>query len=215
MGFRAQMRELLKQEPVVLARVTEKTLPKFDATLTALAQESYEEGMLPVTGDPGESNSAWLSGVTALWVAGDRAADFANPQEADGFASIYEPEHQNVINEWLTAKNMHQYDSGALMEYTSFTKDQPEHAAKALSADKQALAKVFMDDEFRNVRAVTVWVTHDMRNKLDPADVSQIKALGGWPLGSTRYDAGEQVDSTCFLVTRRAFMDALAGKPRP
>ena len=36
MGFRAQMRELLSQEPVSLVPVTERNIPRFEASLTAL-----------------------------------------------------------------------------------------------------------------------------------------------------------------------------------
>lgn len=83
-----------------------------------------------------------------------------------------------------------------------------------LSANKQALAKVFMDDAFKDVRAVTTWVTHTSENKLDPKEFAEMKQLGGWSLGSLKYNASENVDSTCFLITRRQFMDALTGTKR-
>ena len=42
---------------------------------------------------------------------------------------------------------------------------------------KQALAKVFMDDAFKDVRAVTTWITHPPENKLDPKDIADMKKL--------------------------------------
>lgn len=212
MGFRAQMRELLKQEPMVLARVTERTLPKFEATLTQLSEAA---GMLPVSDNPQETNAEWAAGTRGLWVFGQRESDFSNPEQAAGFVNVYMPEHSNEINDWLVKRKMRAYDHGALIELSSFVKDVPGAGDMELSADKQALAKVFMDDEYKDVRAVTTWITHTPDNKLDVKEVGEMKKLGGWPLGTLKYNASEPVDSTCFLITRNSFMEALSGKKRP
>ncbi len=214
MGFRAQMRELLAKEPVSLVPVTERNLPRFDSTLTDLAKRSQSEGMLPVTGNTAETNQEWARGVKALWLVGQKEADFSKAENVAGFVNVYTPEHQSSINEWLTKRGMRAYDPGALLELASFVKDQQGAASMELSADKQALAKVFMDDNFKDVRAATVWVTHTPENKLDQAELTDMKKLGGFAIGSLKYDASENVDSTCFLITRRAFLDAFTGQKR-
>ncbi len=211
MGFRAQIREILKQESVVLARVTERTLPKFDATLTQL---STAAGMLPVSNNPQETNAEWMNGTRGLWVFGQRESDFSNPEQAAGFVNIYAPEHVSEINDWLVKHNMRAYEPGSVVELASFVKDQPGASDIELSADKQALAKIFMDEEYKDMRAVTTWITHTPDNKLDAKEVAEMKKLGGWPLGTLKYNAGEPVDSTCFLITRKGFMDALSGVKR-
>lgn len=214
MGFRAQMRELLSTEPVSLVPVTERNLPRFEAALTELGQLSQSEGgMLPLTGNSQETNAEWLSGTKGLWLVGDKEADFSQAENVAGFVNVYAPEHNGSINDWLLKRGMRAYDSGAVVELSSFVKSDSSEGVE-LSAHKQALAKVFMDDSFKDVRAVTTWVTHTPDNKLDPTEVADMKKLGGWPLGSLKYAAGEPVDSTCFLVTRRAFLDALTGTKR-
>lgn len=214
MGFRAQMRELLNMEPVSIVPVTERNLPRFEATLTELAQQSQVAGVLSMTGNIQETHEAWLHDTKGLWLIGDKEADFSMPENVAGFVNVYAPEHSGSINDWLLKRGMRAYDAGSVVELASFVKDQPGNSAKELSADKQALAKVFMDDAFKDVRAVTTWVTHTPENKLDPTDVADMKKLGGWPLGSLKYAPSESVDSTCFLVTRRAFLDALTGTKR-
>lgn len=215
MGFRAQMRELLSLEPISIVPVTERNLPRFEAPLIELSQLSQSEsGMLPMTGNAQESPAEWLSGTKALWLIGDKEADFSQTENVAGFVNAYAPEHNGSINDWLLKRGMRAYDQGAVVEMASFVKDQPGSGEKELSADKQALAKIFMDDAFKDVRAVTTWITHTPDNKLDPADIADMKKLGGWPLGSLKYAASESVDSSCFLITRRAFLDALTGTKR-
>lgn len=210
MGFRAQMRELLAKEPVSIVPVTERNLARFDATLTDLSTKSAAEGdMFPVTGKANETNQEWASNVKALWLIGQKETDFSIPENVAGFVNVYAPEHEKEINDWLLAKGKHAYDPGSLVEIASFVKDVPQAEALQYSADRQALAKVFLDDAFKDVRAVTSWVTHTKDNKLDQADYAAMKKLGGWPIGATRYDASESVDSTCFLIGRRAFLDSL------
>lgn len=209
------MRELLSQEPVSLVPVTERNLPRFEASLTALGQLSQSEsGMLPMTGNTQESPAEWVAGTKNLWLFGVKDADFSMPENVAGFVNVYAAEHNGSINDWLLKRGMRVYDPGAVVELSSFAKDKDEANAMELSAHKQALAKVFMDDNFKDVRAVTTWVTHTPENKLDSKDVADMKKVGGWPLGSLKYAQSEPVDSTCFLVTRRAFLDALTGIKR-
>lgn len=211
MGFRAQMRELLSQEPVSIVPVTERNLLRFDKTLTNVSQKSEKAGMFPVTGKPDETNEEWASNVKALWLIGQKEADFSEPSNVAGYVNVYAPEHEKEINEWLLAKGKHTYDSGSLVEIASYVHDGPQTEQIQHSADRQALARVFMDDAFKDVRAVTSWVTNTPENKLDSKDYTAMKKLGGWPIGSTRYNQSESVDSTCFLITRRAFLDSVTG----
>lgn len=213
MGFRAQMRELLSKEPVSIVPVTERNIKRFDATLTDLSAKSAAEGgMFPVTGKADETNQEWASNVKALWLIGQKETDFSVPENVAGFVNVYAPEHNGAINDWLLKKGMRAYDPGAVVELASYVKS--DNTSMELSANKQALAKVFMDDAFKDVRAVTTWVTHTSENKLDPKEFAEMKQLGGWSLGSLKYNASENVDSTCFLITRRQFMDALTGTKR-
>lgn len=210
MSPRAQAREILSHEPVSLVPVTERNFPKFQATLTDVNNRSKADGMLPMTGDPQESNEAWAAATRGLWLIGAKDSDFSLPENVAGFVNAYAPEHINEVNDWLVKKGMRGYDAGAVVELSSFVKDEAK-ADVGISGEKQALGKVFMDDAFKDVRAVTMWVTHLAENTLDPKDVSDMKKLGGRPLGSLKYDASESVDSTCFLITRRGFLDALMG----
>lgn len=213
MGFRAQIRELLSREPVSIVPVTERNIKRFDATLTDLSMKSSANGdMFAVTGNPHETNEEWAKGVKALWLIGQKETDFSVPENVAGFVNVYAPEHTGTINDWLLKKGMRAYEPGMIVEAASFVKE--GNAEAELSANKQALAKVFMDDAFKDVRAVTTWVTHNAENALDPQDAIDMKKLGGWPLGSAKYNPGESVDSTCFLITRRQFMDALTGTKR-
>lgn len=211
-GFRSQMRELLSKEPVVLAQVTERTLPRFEASLTELSTLCQADGMLPVTGNRQETNEEWVKGTKGLWLVGQKETDFSDPNNAAGFVNVYKPEQSGAISEWLLARGMRAYDPGAILEMSSFVKNNATDVE--LGANKQALAKVFMDDNFKDVRAVTMWVMHTSENALDMTESVQMKKLGGWPLGSRKYDPSESVDSTCFLITRRAFLDALTGQKR-
>lgn len=214
MGFRAQMRELLSKEAVSLVAVTERSLPRFEQSLHELSQQSAAEaGMLPMSGNAGETPAEWLAGSKGLWLFGDKQADFTDASNVSGFVNVYAPEHSGAINDWLLKRGMRAYDHGAVLEMSSFAKNEAGKAME-LGANKQALAKVFMDDAYKDVRAVTTWVTHTPDNKLDPAELAEMKKLGGWPLGSLKYHEGEAVDSTAFLITRRQFMDALTGVKR-
>lgn len=212
MGFRAQMRELLSKEPISIIPVTERNIARFDRTLTDLSQKSQKDGMLPVTGNATETNQEWASHVKALWLIGQKETDFSVPENVAGFVNVYAPEHEKEINDWLLAKGKRAYDPGSLVEIASFVQDGEQSEQLQHSADRQALARVFMDDAFKDVRAVTSWVTHTSENKLDQKDYAAMKKLGGWPIGTMRYDASESVDSTCFLISRRGFLDSLTGQ---
>lgn len=215
MGFRAQMRELLSTEPVSIVPVTERNLPRFEDSLTELGQLSQSDGgMFPHTGNAQETNAEWLGATKGLWLVGEKDADFSQKENVVGFVSVYAPEHSGSINDWLLKRGMRAYDQGAVVELSSYVKNGDGNDALGLSAEKQALAKVFMDDAFKDVRAVTTWITHEPDNKLNPTQIADMKKLGGWPLGSLTYNPSESVDSTCFLVTRRAFLDALTGTKR-
>lgn len=210
----AQLKELFRTEPISLVQVTEQELPRFDKILTDLGQESSKAGMFPVTGNPQETNEEWVKNVKGLWLFGEKGVRFTDSSNVDGFVNVYAPEHMGKINDWLSSRGMNPYTHGALVELGSYVKDGPESEMREMSASKQALGKVFTDRNFRDVRAVTVWVTHDAQNTLDPNDVASMKELGGWPLGVHRYDPSESVDSTCFLITRRAYLDAVSGIKR-
>ncbi len=210
MGFRAQIREILSKESVALVPITERNLPRFDETLTALsAKAKAEEGLLNVNLKPEESNAEWASGVKALWVFGPKEADLAAADQAVGFVNVYTPEHMSEVNEMLVASHRRPYDTGAVVEMASYSKDYPANLDSDVSATKQALAKVFMDDEFKDVRAVTVWVTHETGNALDPKQQEVMQKLGAMKLGALKYAPEETVDSTCFLIPRKAFIDRL------
>jgi hypothetical protein len=213
-GLRSQMREILSKEPVIIAQVTERKLPKFEQTLTQLDRLSQADGLLPITGNPQETNKEWLSATRGLWLVGSREADFSVPENTAGFVSVYAPEHMGSVNDWLAARGMRGYDNGAVVELSSFVRDVPNATAIELSADKQALAKVFLDEGFKDVRAVTVWETHNPQNEVDPAAAEALTTLGAVKLGSLRYNENEPVDSSAFLITRRAFLDAMTGASR-
>lgn len=210
MGFRAQIREILSHEPVVLVPISERNVSRFDRTLTDLGQRSQsEDGMLNINKLPEESNKEWMESVKGLWVFGPREANLAVPEQAVGFVNAYAPEHFEEMNTWLTAAKKRPYEVPAVLEVASYAKDYPQHLAEESSALKQAITKVFMDEPFKDVRAVSIWVTHDAQNKLDPLDAEQMIKLGGTALGALRYDAKESVDSTCFIIPRKAFLDKL------
>lgn len=210
MGFRAQIRELLSHEPVVLVPVTERNAPRFDATLTAFGTLAVtEDGMFNVTKKESESNAEWLTNVRGLWLFGAKEANLANPEQAVGFVNVYAPEHLDDINAMQAAKGKRPYEAGAVVELASFAKEYPHHMDEETSAIKQALSKVFLDDAFKDVRAVSVWVTHEAGNVLDPTQEAQLTGLGAIKLGALRYDASESVDSTAFIIPRKAFIDRL------
>lgn len=211
-GFRAQMRELLSHEPIALVPVTERNSVRFDATLSFLAASSRNDGFGNINNLPEESNTDWMHGVKALWLVGKDRADYSIPENALGFVNVYAPEHPGVINDWLLKRGMREFSPGSLLEMATFVKDGSKDVE--MSAHKQALVKVFLDDQFKDVRAVSVWVTHNTTNTLDQGEADTIKNLGGFPVGSLRYNTGESVDSTCFIITRRQFLDALTGQKR-
>lgn len=210
MGFRAQIRELLSHESTVLVPVTEKNLPRFEATLTFLDKQSKaDDGMLNISLGPTESNAEWVRGVKAMWVFGPKEANLATPEQATGFVNVYAPEHMDEINDMLKASKRRPFDSGAVVEFASYAKEFPNHLDAEESAVKQALTHVFMDEQFKDVRAVSVWVTHEQGNVLDPRQEAALKKIGAIKFGSLRYAPVEQVDSTCFLINRKMFLDKL------
>lgn len=209
-GFRQSIRELLKKEPVVLVQMGERNFPKYEGLLTDLSLRSQtEDGMLPLTGNPQETPQEWIENTKGLWIFGPKEGDVSTVEGSSGFVSVYEPAHLDKINKWQSAKGKQVYEKGQVLELSSFVKD----SAVTLedSATKLALDKVFNGLGFKDVRAVSLWVTHDQNNQLDPVDASRTMALGGKKLGSLRYDASEAVDSTCFIIPRQAFLDTLTG----
>lgn len=213
LGFRAQIRELLRAEPVALVPVTERNISKFEETLNTLAGQCHKEGMVSFTGNLQESPQQWRASTQGLWLFGKHEADFSNVGSVAGFVNVYAPQHMEDISAWLPQHHMRPYDDGALLEFASFVRPEIQDADELeLSASRQALAKLFLNDEYKHVRAVTVWVTHDAQNTLNPEDASHMKQLGGWELGTKKYDSADSSDSTCFLVTRKAFLDTLTGK---
>ncbi len=212
LGFRAQIRELLSRESVTIVPVTERSLKRFDATLTDLAARGAQEaGMLNVNMKPEESNAEWVNGVKGLWVFGPKEGNIASPDVALGFVNVYAPEHMDEINKMLTEKKMRPYTEGSVLEFASFGKDFPANVQQEQSAVKQTLARVFMDEQFKDVRAVSVWVTHEKGNVLDAQQDLALQTIGGIKLGSLRYAPQESVDSTAFVIPRKAFLDALMG----
>jgi hypothetical protein len=219
MGFRAQMREALSHEPVSIVPVTEHNLPRFDAVLTNLGTMSMStDAMLPFTGNPTESNAEWFANVKNLWLYGAKDGDFSKPENVEGFVNVYTPEHMDQINTWLKEKNLRPYDEGGVVEYASFGLHSEKNPDLEMSATKQALSKVFVFDQeqkYKDVRAVTVWVTHDQDNKLKTFEAEQLTKLGGRALGSAKYEASEKVDSTCFIIPRKAFTETLVATKSP
>ncbi len=209
-GFRQNIREILKNEPVVLVQMGERNFPKYESLLTDLSLRAQtEDGMLSMTGNSKETPQQWIENTKGLWVFGPKVGDVSTPEGSNGFVSVYEPEHLDKINEWQSAKGKRVYEKGQVLELSSFVKD--DATVLEDSATKLALDKVFNGLNYKDVRAVSVWVTHDEKNQLDPIDASRTMALGGKKLGSMRYDAGETVDSTCFVIPRQAFLDTLTG----
>lgn len=211
-GFRQNIRELLKSEPVNLVQMGERNFGKYEGLLTDLSLRSQaEDGMQPATGNPQETPREWIESTKGLWVFGPKEGDISTPEGSNGFVSVYEPAHLDKINEWQSAKGKRVYENGQVLELSSFVKESPEAMTLEDSATKIALDKVFNGLQYKDVRAVSVWVTHDTNNQLDPVDASRTIALGGKKLGSMRYDASEPVDSTCFVIPRQAFIDTLTG----
>lgn len=210
MGFRARIREILSKESTAIVPITERNLPRFDETLTKLSGlAKSEDGMLNINLKPEESNAEWANSVKALWVFGVKEANLALPDQALGFVNAYAPEHMDEINKMLVATHRRPFDTGAVVEMASYAKDYPANIEADVSATKQALAKVFMDDGFKDVRAVTVWVTHEKDNALDPKQQEVMQNLGAIKLGALKYAPDESVDSTCFIIHRNAFMNRL------
>lgn len=209
MGFRAQIREMLSKETTAIIPVTERNLKHYDTTLTQLSAASKDAGLLNINGQPEESNEQWLHGTKGLWLFRPKEADFSNPEQVVGFVNVYEPEHMDKINTMLTTRHKRPYDKGQVLEYASFVKDEPAHAGEHMSATKQALARVFMDEQYKDVRAVSVWVTHTDTNVIDPNEEQELRSLGALKLDAMKYTPDERVDSTCFIIPRNAFLDSL------
>ncbi len=213
MGFRAQMREALSREPISLVPVTEHNLPRFDKVLTNLNTMALStDGMVSFTGDPNESNAEWFANVKNLWLYGAKDGDYSKPENVEGFINVYQPEHMDKVNKWLQEQNQRPYLENSVVEYASFGLHSDTNPDLEMSATKQALSKVFVFDvekKYQDVRAVTVWATHDKDNMLNPTEAAQIAKLGGRPLGTARYAEHETVDSTCFIIPRKAFTEAI------
>lgn len=210
MGFRAQVREMLSKEFITLVPVTERNITRFDATLTQLGRLSREEdGVLNMTLKPEETNKEWVMAAKGVWLFGAKESNFAVPEQVVGFVNVYAPEHMEKINRMLETHHKRPYDKGAVLELASYAKEYPTNVAKEMSATKQALAKVFMDDQFKDVRAVSVWVTHEAGNILDPMQAQELTKLGAMKLDALKYDPSESVDSTCFVIPRNAFFNTL------
>lgn len=215
MGFFAQMREKLKQEPISLEPVTDRNFPHLRQSLTELCDLSAKDGLFPITGNPNETPEEWASNVKALWIAGKKdGGRFIAPENITGFVNLYTPTHEDVINDWLVKRNMHAYKPGELVEIGAYAKDGSEKHLLEMSAYKLGLGKAFTDESLNTIRASTLWVTHNGENKVEPSELAEIKKLGGFPIGTMRYADSEAVDSTCFLITRNSFLDALSGKKR-
>lgn len=203
------IKEILSHEPVIIVPITERNLPVFEPVLTDLTSAS---GMLPMTGNKEESIQDWVTHTKDVWVFGTpNETNRLDPEAAEGFVSVYEPEHLDKINEWQAAKGKRVYEKEQVLELSSYGKESSTGVVAEDSATKLALDKVFNGLNYKDVRAVSVWVTHDQNNQLDPVDVSRTIALGGKKLGSLKYDASETVDSTCFVIPRQAFLDTLTG----
>jgi len=215
MGFFAQMREKLKQEPISLEPVTDRNFPHLRPSLVELSDASTKDGLLPMTGNPQETPEEWASTAKALWIAGKKdGGRFIAPENITGFVNLYAPTHEDVVNDWLVKRNMHAYNPGELVEVSAFAKDGPEKHALEISAYKLGLGKAFTDESFKDIRASTLWVTHNDKNAVEPSDMADMKKLGGFPIGTMKYAESEAVDSTCFLITRNGYLDALSGKKR-
>lgn len=211
-GFRQNIREILKNEPVVLVQMGERNFPKYEGLLNDLSLRSQtEDGVLPLTGNPQETAQEWIENTKGLWIFGPKEGDVSTVEGSSGFVSVYEPGHLDKINEWQTAKGKRVYESGQVLELSSFAKESPNSMVLEDSATKLALDKVFNGLNYKDIRAVSVWVTHDENNQLDPVDASRTIALGGKKLGSLKYDPSESIDSTCFIIPRQAFLDTLTG----
>jgi hypothetical protein len=219
MGFRAQMREALSREPISLVPVTEHNLPRFDAVLTNLnTMAMSSDGMVSFTGNPTEPNQEWFANVKNLWLYGAKDGDYSKPENVEGFVNVYAPEHMDKVNKWLQENNQRPYDDGAVVEYASFGLHSATNPDLEMSATKQALSKVFVFDvekKYQDVRAVTVWASHDVDNTLNATEAEQIAKLGGRPLGVARYAEHEAVDSTCFIIPRKAFTETIVSTKTP
>lgn len=213
-NFHLLVKESLANEPVVLLQVTPENIERLNDTLSDL---STRAGMLPMTGNPSETNQQWMENARSLWVFGQRGADFANPDNAIGFVNVYAPEpaHVEQINKWVPKRFKGAYTQDSLVEISSFAKGLPETASADLSANRQALAKIFYFEGKKNypkVDGAVVWITHNDENMLDPFEAEQVVKLGGKALGSMKYHVDEKVDSSCFLIPKVAFMNKLTGQ---
>lgn len=210
MGFRAQIRELLSHEAVAVVPVTENNAARFDAALTYLDIRAKADGdFYNINFQPEETNQEWVKGVEGLWVFGPKEANLADPEQVTGFVNVYGPEHMDEINTMLVAHHKRPYDQGAVLEFASYAKDVPKRMAEEMSAVRQSLAKVFMDEQYKDIRAVSVWVTNEADETVNPQEDQALRSIGATNIGALRYHPSENVDSTCFILPRKAFLDAL------
>ena len=213
-GFFSQVREQLRQIDIKLVPITEHNFERLEPVLTKLGQESNQP---PQTGNPEETTLEWVTATKGVWLFGNTdAKDMTEPEVAKGYISVYEPEHLDKINEWLQAKPKpwRPYTKDTLIELSSYATDPPNHADKELAATKMTLGRVFAMDKdkvYGDIQGATLWLTHNSENQLDPFEAAQMKDLGAMALGTLRYDPSENVDSTCFLITKKHFLDTLMG----
>lgn len=207
------MREVLRQEPMDIVPITERNFPVFRQALETLSQESAKDGALPMTGNPEETVEEWVKHATAVWVVGPKSDARLEPDGLVGYANLYAPEHAGDIDAWLTKHPKLHFEPGTIKEAYAFVKPDAGPDAE-LSAYKKMLGKAFMDPAFPKTDAITIWDTHEANNTLNPDTTAFMEKLGGFSLGTKRYDPKESVDSTCFLVTKNSFLNALSGKKR-
>jgi hypothetical protein len=224
-SFRQRIREVLQTESARIVPVTEFNFSHLEPLLSHLSELSHMDQMVdgsssvaaPTRGT--ESMMDWVKSTHDLWIIAPKdVIRIENPEHALGFVSVYTPEHLEDINAWLAARHKKPYAPEEIFELSSFAKKGEETAEQ--SASKIALSKVFLFDPAykvndKDVQAVSVWVTHNSDNVLDPKDAESVKQLGGFALGTKKYAEGEPVDSTCFIIPRQGFFNALTGDKRP
>lgn len=215
-GFFTRLREYVVKQDIQLVPVTEHNFPRLEPVLQALADEAKLQSQ---TGNPNETTEEWVRATKGVWLFGAPEQGKVQNEAMVGFVSVYEPEHMDKINEWLTKKagTWRPYEPGQVLEMSGYAKNPPLNAEKDLAASKLTLLRVFAlnKEQFGDVKAVSIWLTHNADNTLDPLEVSQMKDLGAMALGSTKYSSKDNVDSTCFLITRKHFMDNIIPQSSP
>ena len=176
-------------------------------SLLQMDRESLEEdGMLNATtgkktAQENEEFENWINcrSVRKLWLIQNQQQKFI------GFVNSYDDEH--VV--WVREKG----DLGediAIEELSSFILDEytlEGNADQENQALFQAVSSIFFSKE-HEVDAITVYVTHNEKNFLDDADTVFASKFGFRNIGSLRYPEDDEVDSTCFLLTKDDFIRA-------